>query len=91
METLFIILGDFLINQAENFGFDKSNDIKSEYPENYRNNQRMININKILSQSLWARIQLHLKTKDIINVTPVGMTFTRQIRMPLLFHEFTKL
>jgi hypothetical protein len=47
--------------------------VPHEYPTEYRNNQRMIVINKKLARVLWQRLVRHLKPTDVANVTPVGM------------------
>lgn len=61
-----------LIQETEKIGYDTADDIKFEYPETYRNNQRMIVINPVLAKSLWSRLQRFLTTDDVFDVAPVG-------------------
>jgi hypothetical protein len=61
-----------LIEETEKVGYNNSDDVKFEYPETYRNNQRMIVINSHLAKTLWGRLQAHLTTEDVFNVAPVG-------------------
>lgn len=44
----------------------------SEYPPEYRNNQRLIVISKELGESVWTRLQPQLQFKDVHNITPIG-------------------
>jgi signal recognition particle subunit SEC65 len=63
---------DALIEATEKIGFDTADDIKFEYPQSHRNNQRMIVINPMLANSLWTRLQRFLTTDDVFDVAPVG-------------------
>jgi hypothetical protein len=61
-----------LIEETEKVGYANADDIKFEYPESYRNNQRMIVISPMLAKTLWSRMQRYLTTDDVFNVAPVG-------------------
>lgn len=63
---------DAIISEADRIGFKNSDDVPHEYPTSYRNNQRMIVINKQLARVLWQRMVPHLTAADVANVTPVG-------------------
>lgn len=67
---------DALIEATEKIGYDNVDDIHLEYPKDYRNNQRMIYINTELANTLWIRLQHHIKPSDITNVTPIGYCST---------------
>src|SRR5688572_26062757 len=41
----------------------ESSDIVHEYPPNYRNNQRLIFISQQMADSLWMRLQSHLRVE----------------------------
>lgn len=62
----------FLMQKSEEAGYLEHSDLKAEYPESYRNNQRLIYLSKILASTLWKRLLPHLTEEDIKNVTPYG-------------------
>ncbi|KAL9642562.1 hypothetical protein ABK040_011128 [Willaertia magna] len=81
-----------LINECENIGFETSDDIKDEYPKEYRNSERMIILNNELANNLWNRLKYFIKNKDFNNMTPYGFN-TQGIWIPVRLNNcflFTK-
>eukprot|EP01080_Neovahlkampfia_damariscottae_P012143 gene12143-5634_t len=59
----------FYIDQLENIGFKK---VQNEYPQNYRNNERLILFSNELSGVITEKLFPFLNQKDIDQISPIG-------------------
>jgi predicted 2-oxoglutarate/Fe(II)-dependent dioxygenase YbiX len=60
-----------LVAATDATGWDQ-NDIPAEYPEHYRNNQRLITMSPEAAKNLFLRVIFHMTDEELIGVKPMG-------------------
>ena len=53
-------------------GWDRNDDIKDEYPPEYRNSQRLIVMSDDLAANLFGRLINHFQEKELLAIKPMG-------------------
>ena len=63
---------DELMRNCDDAGWWEKDDIGNEYPENYRNNQRLITMNEDVAMNLFYRLIFHFEETELMGVKPMG-------------------
>ncbi len=63
---------DALVASLDARGFDQGDDIRSEYPPEYRNSKRLIAFSKPMAETVFRRLVGHLTDAELMGCKPMG-------------------